>query len=147
MEGNKLSKERFKNLLLLKPLIKRLIKEEIKELKLEKNKNNDTFYCINLLNEKYKEIKMNEELEKEFERKLTNFAKIKENKMNSASSFKKFIVSTINNLSDLDRSIFLTILFRKNLNTVTWKTFNISKSTFYRRLNFIEKIINWCLFE
>ncbi|PZW01417.1 hypothetical protein [Metamycoplasma auris] len=142
-----MAKEKFKNLLILKPVIKRLIKEEIKELKLKLNKTKDNNLNESILNEKHKENKVNEELEKEFKRKLTNFSKIKENKINSASSFKKFIVSTINNLSELDRSIFLTILFRKNLNNVTWKTFNISKSTFYRRLNFIEKIINWCLFE
>ncbi|WP_238543471.1 hypothetical protein [Metamycoplasma alkalescens] len=134
-------KEKFKNLIIMKPMIKRFIKDEIKSLKNKDNNNNE-----NITN---KEInaKEDDELEKEFKKKISNFSKIKNEKLSSAKNFKKFIVLTINNFSDLDRSIFLTILFRKDLKNVSWKTFNISKSTFYRRLKFIEKFIKWCLFD
>ncbi|SYV90042.1 Uncharacterised protein, partial [Metamycoplasma alkalescens] len=107
-------KEKFKNLIIMKPMIKRFIKDEIKSLKNKDNNNNE-----NITNKKIN-AKEDDELEKEFKKKISNFSKIKNEKLSSAKNFKKFIVLTINNFSDLDRSIFLTILFRKDLKNVSW---------------------------
>ncbi|MBN4089504.1 hypothetical protein OF364_00860 [Mycoplasma enhydrae] len=89
----------------------------------------------------------NSELEKEFSIKMSNFKDLKKQKEIIDKNYKTLLLNAINNLQSIDKSILLTIIFKRNLSNISWKTFNISKSTFYRKIKFIEKILKWCFFE
>ncbi|MDI3350273.1 hypothetical protein [Mycoplasmopsis arginini] len=122
--------KKFKKLLAMKPILSTLLSD----LNVD-NKNGSKKYHYDI-----------EEFELKLAKKLSNFARIREKRLQNKLNFIDFIYDLIKGLSPLDRSILLTIIFRNNYDNITWKTFNISKSTFYRRIRFLERIIYWCLF-
>ncbi|WP_330463603.1 hypothetical protein [Metamycoplasma gateae] len=130
-----MAKEKFKNLFFIKPILKDLLKNILRNAN---TKNIENIKLIESLDEKERKIEL------EFIKRVRNFEYIKNSKLITNETMKNFIIDTINNLDEIDRSILLTILFRKDLENISWKTFNISKSTFYRRIKFIEKMIKWC---
>lgn len=132
-----MAKLKFQNLIFINPLFKKFLINILKDKNLNMKKK------IELIEKEKTEEK---ELEKEFRKKVSNFTKLKDQKNKTFEEYKGFLLDTIKNLDSTERSIFLTILVKNDLSKVSWKTFNISKSTFYRKLKFIEKVLKWCLF-
>ncbi|AZZ65502.1 hypothetical protein DMC14_001720 [Metamycoplasma phocicerebrale] len=133
-----MAQKKYKRLISLKPFIN-LILQGCSD-KFPNNLSDEQISAKDLNND-------NSQLEKELSLCIKNFEELKAQKMLINRNFKTLLLNTINNLEPVAKSIFLTILFKKNLSNISWKTFNISKSTFYRKIKLIEKIIKWCFFE
>ncbi|MGX9339365.1 hypothetical protein ACT1UH_01115 [Mycoplasma sp. 332] len=125
-------RQRFKNILIIRPILLKLLKDFVGL----KNENGSFRLELDITR-----------LELELSKKIANFEELRLQRLEITSGSKQLVIKLIKSLSQLDRSILLTILFKDDLSNITWKTFNISKSTFYRRLKFIESLLYWCLFD